>query len=161
MDRNEFAERVMALRPRLYAAAKMYLGSEAMAQDALGEAIYKGLRGCRKLRQPEFFATWMTRIVLNECAGELRKSRRTVDMGELPETAVEQFDALPLRDAVLRLPRELKDVVILRYFSGLTLRETAQALDIPQGTAATREKRALKLLRLEFIEEGNENGQEK
>ena len=102
----------------------------------------------------------MTRIVLNECAAELRKNRRTVNIDEISETAAEQFDALPLRDAVLRLPRELKSVVILRYFSGLTLRETAQALDIPQGTAATRERRALRLLRLDFTEEGNGNGQE-
>lgn len=160
MDRDEFAERVTRLRPRLYATAKMYLGNEVMAQDALGEAIYKGLRGCKKLRQPEFFATWMTRIVLNECAAELRKNRCTVNIDVIPETAAEQFDALPLRDAVLRLPQELKSVVILRYFSGLTLRETAQALEIPQGTAATRERRALRLLRLDFTEEGNGNGQE-
>ena len=69
-------------------------------------------------------------------------------MAELPETAQEAFDALPLREAVGRLPRELKDVIILRYFTGLTLAETARTLDIPQGTAATRQRKAHQLLRL-------------
>ncbi|WP_367275923.1 sigma factor-like helix-turn-helix DNA-binding protein [uncultured Intestinimonas sp.] len=71
---------------------------------------------------------------------------------ELPETAQEAFDALPLREAVGRLPRELKDVIVLRYFTGLTLAETARALDIPQGTAASRQRRALSLLRLELTD---------
>lgn len=60
--------------------------------------------------------------------------------------------SLPLREAVARLPKELKAIVILRYFSGYTLREAAEILDIPQGTAATRQRRALALLRLELGE---------
>ena len=73
-------------------------------------------------------------------------------MAELPETAQESFDALPLRDAVGRLPRELKDVIILRYFTGLTLAETARTLDLPQGTVVTRQRKALRLLRLELTD---------
>ena len=80
-------------------------------------------------------------------------------MAELPETAQEAFDALPLRDAVGRLPRELKEVIILRYFTGLTLAETARALDIPQGTAATRQRKALQLLRLELTDGEEAAGQ--
>ena len=52
-----------------------------------------------------------------------------------------------------RLPRELRTVVILRFFSGYTQAETAAALEIPQGTVATRQRRALALLRLELGEE--------
>ena len=74
-------------------------------------------------------------------------------MEELPETAVEEFDSLPLKEAIGKLPKELKDIVILRYFSGFTLAETAELLKIPQGTAATRQRKALQLLRLELGEE--------
>ena len=45
-------------------------------------------------------------------------------------------------------------MVILRYFAGYTQAETAAALNIPQGTVATRQRRALALLRLELGEEG-------
>ena len=44
-------------------------------------------------------------------------------------------------------------MVILRYFTGYTQAETAAALGIPQGTVATRQRRALELLRLELGEE--------
>ena len=153
MDTGEFAVRVGEMRARLYRTAVMYMGNEHAALDALDEAVYKALRACKKLRQPEFFDTWMTRILINECRTQLRRRRSELSFDELPETAAEQFDALPLKEAVRSLPREMRDVVILRYFSGYTLRETAQILDIPPGTASTRQRRALELLRLELDEE--------
>mgnify|MGYP005813742123 CR=1 FL=1 len=52
------------------------------------------------------------------------------------------------------LPEELRLVIILRFFAGYTQAETAAALEIPQGTVATRQRRALELLRLELGEEG-------
>ena len=64
----------------------------------------------------------------------------------------EEFDALPLKEALRRLPKDLRDVIALRYFTGLTLEETAQALDIPRGTVSTRQKKALSLLRLELTD---------
>ena len=45
-------------------------------------------------------------------------------------------------------------MVILRYFAGYTLEETAQSLELPRGTVSTRQRRALQLLRLELGEEG-------
>ena len=154
MEWREYARRAEALKPRLFRTALLYLGDESAAEEALDEAVYKGLRGCRKLKQEEYFDTWLTRILLNACADERKRKKRLLRIDELPETAVEAFDALPLREAVARLPEELKALVILRYFSGYTLRETARILDIPPGTASTRQRRALALLRLELEEEG-------
>ena len=153
MNNEEFAVRVEGIRRKLYKTALVYLGNEAPALDAVDEAVYKALCSHRKLRQPEYFDTWITRILINECHNELRRQKRFRPLEELPETAVEEFDSLPLKEAMRRLPKELKDVVILRYFTGYTLVETAQALGIPQGTAATRQRKALSLLRLELEEE--------
>lgn len=153
MNNEEFAVRVEGIRGKLYKTALVYLGNEVLALDAVDETVYKALCSHRKLRQPEYFDTWITRILINECHNELRRQKRFRPLEELPETAVEEFDSLPLKEAMRRLPKELKDVVILRYFTGYTLVETAQALGIPQGTAATRQCKALSLLRLELEEE--------
>ena len=150
MDHDEFARRAEALRARLYRTAYLYLGSEADALEAVA------LRALRQLRQPDFFETWLTRIVLNACHRELRRRRRLAGEEALPESAgPDAYDALPLKEAVRRLPEELRAVVILRYFAGYTQAETARALNIPQGTAATRQRRASQLLRLELGEEGD------
>lgn len=153
MNNEEYAKRIEEIRGRLYKTAFLYLGSESLALDVVDEAVYKGLCSHWKLRQPEYFTTWMTRILINECHNEQRRQKRFRPLEELQEVALEEFDALPLKEALQRLPKELKDVVILRYFTGYTLAETADALKIPQGTAATRQRKALQLLRLEFEEE--------
>lgn len=154
MDPETFAARTEAVKARLYRTAYLYLDSEADALEAVDEAVYQALRALKKLRQPEFFETWLTRILINECHRELRRRKHLAGEEALPQSAgPDAYDALPLREAVLRLPEELRLVVILRFFTGYTQAETAAALDIPQGTVATRQRRALALLRLELGEE--------
>ena len=153
MTNEDFANHIELVRTRLYKTALTYLGSESLAMDAVDEAVYKALCGKWKLRQPEYFNTWITRILINECHNELRRQKRYHPLDELPETASEEFDSLPLKEALRRLPKDLKDVIILRFFGGYTVAETAQTLHIPAGTVATRQRKALKLLRLELEEE--------
>lgn len=156
MKQEQYAARLESLWGRLYKTALLYLDSESRAQDAVDEAVYKGLRSCWRLRQPEYFDTWLTRILINVCKDELRRGRRFVPLEEVPEGAAEDYDALPLKEALSKLPPQLKEVVILRYFTGYTLEETAAALEIPRGTVATRQRKALQLLRLELSEEVTE-----
>jgi len=155
MDKNAYADRVEQMKLRLYRTAYLYMGSDAMALDAVDEAIYRGLISVKKLREPAYFETWMTRILINECKKALRRVKREQPLEALTETAEDEkyFDSLPLKEAIRQLPQELREVVILRYYSGFTLTETAQSLNIPQGTAATRQRRALQLLRLELSDE--------
>lgn len=156
MDQEEFASRVGMLQRKLYRMAYLYLGSEADALEAVDEGVYQALRALKSLRQIEFFETWLTRIVLNECHRELRRRQRLSPESALTETAgPDEYDAFPLREAVRRLPEELRAIVILRYFTGYTLEETASSLNLPRGTVSTRQRRALQLLRLELEEEGD------
>ena len=156
MTEQEYIQRSEALKGRLYRAAVLTLGSESAAVDAVDETLYKGFRAYKKLRQPEFFDTWLTRILINVCNTELRRRKRELSVSELPDTAQEQFDALPLKEAIRRLPKELREVIILRYFTGLSLEETARALDIPRGTVSSRQKKALGLLRLDLTDDQKE-----
>lgn len=154
MNEQEFLARTEHMKARLYRMAYLYLGHEADALEAVDEAVYQALRAFKKLREPDFFETWLTRILINECHKELRRRKRISPVEVLPETATEgDYDALPLREAVLALPEELRSVIILRYFTGCTLEETAESLGIPRGTVATRQRKALQLLRLELGEE--------
>lgn len=153
MKEQEYIDRAEALKGRLYRTALLYLGGESLALDAVDEAFYKGFRAYPKLRQPEYFDTWMTRILINVCNAERKRRERETAVETIPETATEDFDALPLKEAIARLHPDLRAVIILRYFTGLTLAETAQSLDIPPGTVSTRQRRALELLKLELTEE--------
>jgi len=155
MDKEVYAQRIEQLKSRLYRTACLYLGNEALALDAIGEAIYRGLISVKKLREPAYFETWMTRILLNECKKVWRRAKREEPFETMPETAGEEqaFESLPLREAIRALPEDLREVVILRFYADFTQAETAKSLNIPQGTVVTRQRRALKLLKLELLEE--------
>ena len=153
MTELEYLERAEEARGKLYRAALLTLGSETAAVDAVDEAVYKGYLSYRKLREPKYLETWQVRILLNVCRDELRRRKRELAVEELPETAGEAFDALPLKEAIRRLPAQLRDVIILRYFTGLTLEETAAALELPRGTVSTRQRKALELLKLDLTDE--------
>ena len=112
MDKNEYAERVEQMKERLYRIDYLYIGSEAMALDAVYEAVYRGLISVSKLREQAYFDTWITRIVINECKKILRRAKREQPLEAAPEMVEEVFDSLPLKDAIRKLPQELREVVI-------------------------------------------------
>ena len=142
MTEQEFALRAQDQRGRLYRTAFLYLGGEHAAVDAVDEAVYRAFRDRRKLRQPEFFETWLTRILINVCKDELRRRRRECRVCVPPEPEAEHMDALSLREAVRALPEELRSVIVL---------------EIPRGTVSSRQRRALELLRLDLTD-GQEVG---
>lgn len=155
MSETEFIKRVEAVKGRLYRTALAYLGGEAAALEAVDETVYQALRHLRQLRQAEFFETWLTRILINACKRELRRLQRLRPAEYLPEESENfNYDALPLREAIARLPEELRQVIVLRFFEDLTQAQAAAVLEIPQGTVATRQRKALALLKLDLEEAG-------
>ncbi len=152
MDAMVFASRVQDIRTQLYRTAYGYLGNEQDSLDAVGEAVYQGYRARKSLREPDYFTTWMTRILIHVCYKEIKR-RSKQSIAEIGEVKAEDLDSLSLQEAIAHLPEELRAVIVLRYFTGLTLSETAEALRIPQGTVVTRQRRALKYLRVELEED--------
>ena len=140
MNDQEYWQGVEQCRERLWRIARMWLSDDSAAMDVVDEAVFRGWRACGRLRHPESFTTWLTRILLKECSWEKKRQDR------------EDPDHLPLRAAVQALPEQLRAVILLRYFFDCTLRETAELLRMPRSTVHTREKKALKLLKLELSE---------
>lgn len=155
ISEKEYVTQVELCKKGLYRIAYSYMNDKTLALDVLDEAIYKGYINCNKLKNKDCFKTWLTRIVINECLQQLRKSKREVLLEDVPEKAVETLDTLPMKEALSKLSHDLSNIIHLRFFEGYTLSETATILGIPQGTVATRERRALELLRLELTDETN------
>ncbi|WP_338113327.1 sigma-70 family RNA polymerase sigma factor [Paenibacillus artemisiicola] len=158
---DAFLRLMEASKERLYRIALAYLHREADAVEAVQEATYRAYKSFRKLKEPAYFHTWAVRIVLNVCADEFRKrKRREPADGREAEGASGTFaDAsdtrVSLRRLVDGLPREQKDVIILKYYQQLTLTEVAAVLECPEGTVKTRLHKALVRLRGELGEEGS------
>lgn len=76
MDKFEFAQRLQSDKARYYRIVYSYVKNEQDALDIVGDATYKALLNLRSLKNPEYFGTWMTRIVINCALDQLRRSSR-------------------------------------------------------------------------------------
>lgn len=123
----------------LYRIAYSYMKNPTLTIDALDETFYKGYINRKKLKNPDFLKTWLTRILITKCLSILRKNKREVLTDQLPEKTTENYDPFPLKEAIGKLSEDLSNIIYLRYYGGYTLAETAVILKIPQGTVATRE----------------------
>lgn len=154
IEKTAYASFITEYKPVMYRIAYGYLSDEARSLDAIDEAVYLGYLHRKELREPRHLKTWLTRILINECYRILRISKREVIMREFPEEVNPRTDvSLPLKLAVQSLPEDLRKVIVLRYFGGYTIAEAAEILEIPEGTVATRTRKAMGILRVELNDE--------
>lgn len=83
MDRNEFASRVVEQTDRMYRIAYSLLCNDEDCRDAMQEAALKAWEKRFTLREPQYFATWLTRILINECRNIQRRRKGVVPLGEI------------------------------------------------------------------------------
>lgn len=150
MDNQAFTQQVKQMERRLYRVAMSYTGNEADAADAVQYALLRAWARRDTLRDESLFATWMTRILINECKTLLRKRRRMMPMERLPQQSYQpppdaQDD---LRAALLALEPRYRVPLVLNALEGYTLREIAGMLHLPEGTVKSRVSRARQQLRM-------------
>lgn len=164
-DRAAFIELMRRHNRRLYRLARATLRDDTEAEDALQEAYLAAYRSIAQFRGDANLATWLSRMVLNECLGRLRKSARrqnvipivayeddmattTPDVREVPEQAFARAEMRALIERKLdALPEDFRTVFVLRAVEELSVEETAACLGIPEATVRSRHFRARSLLR--------------
>lgn len=151
MDKQEFTRRVLLKQDALYRISGGLLREPQDRMDAVQEAVLKAWAGLGRLRCEEFFETWLTRILINECRNIQRRRARVAPPEAAKEPVAPQSDDA-LRDALRLLDEKYRLPLLLYYMEGYHLHEIAVILKIPKGTVATRLKRARAMLR-ELLEE--------
>ena len=82
MDNKRFEELVIECTDTLYRVSMSMLRNEQDAQDAVHDAILNAYVNRHRLRHEEYFATWLIRILINECKKQLRQRKRYADVGD-------------------------------------------------------------------------------
>lgn len=156
---------------RLYRIARSVLRDAADAEDALQEAYLTAYRAIASFRGDASLATWLSRLVLNQCLARRRREQRRDNIvsivPESPANEVEfeadddtpdralvrvQLRAL-LERKVDELPEAFRTVFMMRCVEELSVEETASLLNIPEATVRTRHFRARSLLRESLAQE--------
>ncbi len=159
-DRSALSDLYDGLSPDLLGYLVDLTRSRSSAEDLLHEAWLRAIRGFSKRRAP--VRLWMFRIARNlavdQARGRQRREKAIAGARSSVASATDRDersddDFVGLRQAVARLPDEQRDVVLLRYYSGLTFAQIAEVVDQPQGTVVFRVRRALSVLRKELAHE--------
>ncbi|MFC5603665.1 sigma-70 family RNA polymerase sigma factor [Sporosarcina koreensis] len=152
-DENAFYELLEPLQAQLYRIAFVYARNEDDAVDIFQQSVIRAYEGLPKLKEPKYFSTWLTRIVINCSKSYIEKNKRIelIDPNKFdnyeansPSYVDEQLD---LWQALSRLEEKYTTVLVLRYYQDLAVKEIALILDCPEGTVKTNIRRGLQALR--------------
>lgn len=168
-DRTAFVRMMRQHNRRLYRLARAMLRDDSEAEDALQDAYLAAYRAIATYRAQASLATWLSRLVINECLGRQRRQARRNnvapmfsltdsdgtehDMADMngadaPDDALQRSEVRALLERKLdALPQAYRVVFVLRCVEELSVEETAQHLGIPEATVRSRHFRARSMLR--------------
>ena len=155
MMKDAFIREVRNAETMLYHISKSILKNDADCGDAVQETLLKAYEKLPMLKEEKFFRTWITRILINECKGILRKQKKVVPyedyMGN--ERLSEENRYHHLYMAIMELPEDLRILVTLYYIEGFSQKEISEILEIPEGTIKSRLSRARDFLKTQLSDE--------
>jgi RNA polymerase sigma-70 factor (ECF subfamily) len=168
-DMAAFHELVERHAASLLGMAAMLVGNAADAEDVVQETLAGAFRGLGGFRGDSSVKTWLTRILLRQAAGQLRKrgkyqavsleaagpalrsryaGRSTRTQAPPVRPATERADArMDLAAALADMSEEYRQVLVLRELQGLSYDEISRVLNVPGGTVESRLFRARRAMR--------------
>src|ERR1041384_5607080 len=155
---DERAFRILAQRHAAAALglARRILGDEAMAEDAVQDALLRVWVNAPRWRPEAAFRTWLYRIVVNLCLNARRRAPHLpLDAaGKVEDARPPPAEQLPLdqragslASAIDALPPRQRAAIVLTYQEGLSNAEVAEVLDTSVSSVETLLVRARRALR--------------
>ena len=170
-ESGAFRAIMKAHNQRLYRLARGFVRDNGEAEDIVQESYVRAFTHLEGFRGDSSLATWLSRIVINEALGRLRKTQRAgqfvatddprrqaeiiafpLNAGtEDPERTMAQRQILQLVEkATDSLPDAYRTVFVARVIEGMSIEETASLLGLRPETVKTRLHRARSLVRKEL-----------
>ncbi len=167
-DRAEFARMVDVYSNPIYRLGLRMLSNSQDAEDVLQNTFLNALTHLPAFEGRSSLSTWLYRIAANEALMLIRRKKPEVNLEDaqaddnaedLKPTQFIDWSALPeeellsgegkkvLEDTIQSLPEAMRIVFLLRDIEGLSIKETADALNLTETNVKTRLLRARMFLR--------------
>ncbi|AEE92474.1 sigma-70 family RNA polymerase sigma factor [Tepidanaerobacter acetatoxydans] len=138
-DAESFYKLLEPIKDRLYRTAFMYMKNEDDALDCVHDSIVKAIQSIDSLREPQYFNTWITRITINTCKDNLRKSKNTISQdtvefeGILAHNDGDIEENVDLHRALDNLKDDEKELIAMRYMEDMSIKDIAKTVHSPMG----------------------------
>ncbi|WP_404275471.1 sigma-70 family RNA polymerase sigma factor [Exiguobacterium undae] len=157
-DEAAFEQLILLHSEQLYRTAYVYVKNEQDALDVVQETVYKAFISIGQVKEPKYFVTWLTKILIRNCYRVLNQQTVVADLIEqIPVKESSREEHLDLIDALSHLRKEYRDVLVLFYFHDVPMKEIASFIGITLNTVKTYLKRGREELKkqlggLDYVE---------
>lgn len=128
---------------QIYRTAFLYVHNREDALDIVQESTYQALISVHTLRNPEYFMTWLTKIIVR-CAGQLLSRRKNVvpltrEILSIVKSNKDDvnIDSLYLMESIRNLKENYQTTIILFYYYDYSIKTISEIMEIPEGTVKT------------------------
>lgn len=145
-DAESFIQLMELNRQSMLKVARSYLSSEQDIADAMQDTILTCYEKLHTLQQPQYFKTWLIRIVINKCKDILRQNRMEELPGELKAQAADDasYADVEFRELLRQVDEKYRTILVLYYVEGFHTKEIAGLLEMNEHTVKSRLVRARK-----------------
>ena len=148
---NAYSILVNELKSDGYKLAYTILKNEQDSIDAYLQAVEKGLKNIKNLKEVKYFKTWFLKIVINEAKNIISKNIK--DLKEDKE--INRENKIDLEKSLQSIDPQTREMIKMKYYMGYKLEEIAQILDLSIGMVKGKMYTALKNMRKELSDSEN------
>ncbi|EMI14820.1 sigma factor [Bacillus stratosphericus LAMA 585] len=156
-----FETLMLMYQERLYKTAFLYTRNKEDSLDAVQETVMKAFKHLSGLKEPAYFSSWLTRILIHTIFA-MKKKQQDVVPFEQHHESVERHDfledKLDLKNALDVLDEQYQLVIQLFYFQDYSISMISEQMGVPEGTVKTHLYRARKLLKQTLEKEESVDG---
>ncbi|UMZ72866.1 sigma-70 family RNA polymerase sigma factor [Natranaerofaba carboxydovora] len=151
-DEDSFVNLIQSRKEKIYRIAFSYVKNKEDALDVVQEATYKAYISLDKLKQPEYFDTWLVKITINTAVNYIKSNKKYVfmenkEVRDSRHNKDEIVEMIDLNNALDDLEQKDKEIIILKSFEGFKLKEISEILGYPLNTVKTKFYRGLKKIK--------------
>lgn len=161
-NKESFASLIEQYKIELYKISYLYTKNQDDALEAIDETVYKSFISIKKLKKPEFFKTWIIRILINECITLLKKKNKIIlenDNTKFEIPCNDNYDVTiefeDLYDAINILNDKQRTAIVLRYFQDFKISEISEVMEMSDNTVKSHIRRGILSLKKSLGEELN------
>ena len=158
---DELYEEIKKHKSVLYGVAFKFFRNEDDSLEALQETAFRAYKNRKSIKDLESIRAWLIKITTNYCINEIKKRRRMISVDEVREDeqiniGLSQEEKMYIRESIMNLKEPYKEVIMLRFFEDMKIKDIGIKLDKPQNTVRTWLYRGIKMLGNK-MEEDNTN----
>lgn len=161
-NRQAMEELIEEIQDKVYYYCVKTLRNETAAQDAAQDVLMAVFQGLDRLKNPAAFNSWLNRIIIRTCMKTYTREHREITINEIgedhffenlddqqiPEKIIDTNENRKIiRDLVDELPPAQRLCILMYYYDELSVKDIAEAIDVPENTVKSRLSYARKAIK--------------